>query len=130
LQSFKRSAKFDASKSARTHEILSCTLPEFLVHITSQFTEGMSLDNYGCGPGKWVIDHIIPIKAAQDLANSDEEFQRMVVILNHHTNLRPMWWTDNAEKSDCYKVYEAKLYLSDSITTSSTSTSLDIASLR
>jgi hypothetical protein len=35
----------------------------------------------------------------------------MVVILNHHTNLRPMWWTENGEKSDKYDIVVAEQLL-------------------
>jgi arsenate reductase-like glutaredoxin family protein len=109
-QSFKRSTMWSSSKPAKTHNILGCTMPELLVYVTLLFADGMSLENYGHGIGKWVLDHIIPIKAAQDLAGSDEEFQCFVVILNHHTNLRPMWWEENSDKSGVYDVCAAKKF--------------------
>jgi len=52
----------------------------------------MSWDNYGCGEGKWVIDHKIPIASAQN--------KKEVEKLNYYLNLQPMWWRENLEKSD------------------------------
>lgn len=63
---------------------------KFREYIESQFTEGMTWDNYGNKPNCWSIDHIIPIS----LANNIEEVNK----LNHYTNLRPMWHIDNIKK--------------------------------
>jgi hypothetical protein len=71
---------------------LGCTLPQFIEHISSQFTDGMTLDNFG--RSGWVLDHIIPLKLF-DL-NDREQFLRAC----HYTNIRPLWWSDNAHKSD------------------------------
>ena len=68
-------------------EIVGCDFDFFLSRIQSQFEDGMTMENYGHGEGKWNIDHIIPISTAQN----DEDIER----LNHYTNLRPMWATDN-----------------------------------
>jgi hypothetical protein len=68
-------------------EMVGCDFDAFLEHITSQFEEGMTLENYGHGDGCWNIDHIIPISTAQ----TDEDIER----LNHYTNLRPLWAIDN-----------------------------------
>jgi hypothetical protein len=40
----------------------------------------------------WDIDHIVPIS----LAESEGE----MIILNHYSNLRPLWKTENEYKSD------------------------------
>jgi len=63
-------------------------------YIESQFEEGMSWSNYGIGPNNttWHIDHKIPISSAHTL----EEVKK----LNHYTNLRPMWGSDNIRKSN------------------------------
>lgn len=67
---------------------------DFREYIQSQFSEGMSWDNYGIGANNstWHIDHIIPISSAKTL----EEVKK----LNHHNNLRPMWGSDNIRKSN------------------------------
>lgn len=72
--------------------ILGCTFEEFKKHIESQFTEGMNWNNYGRGKNNstWHVDHIIPKASATTL----EEAKK----LNHYTNLRPMWGSDNIRK--------------------------------
>ena len=74
-----------------TWEVIGCDFDAFLAYIQSQFEDGMTLENYGHGKGKWNIDHIIPICTAQ----TDEDIER----LNHYTNLRPLWAEDNYKKS-------------------------------
>ena len=67
---------------------------DFKNYIESQFTEGMSWNNYGIGANNdtWHIDHIKPISSG---INEDE-----IYSLNHYTNLRPMWCSDNIRKSN------------------------------
>lgn len=72
-------------------EIVGCDFDTFLAYIQSQFKDGMTLENYGHGEGCWNIDHIIPIRAAK----TDEDLER----LNHYTNLRPMWATENYRRT-------------------------------
>lgn len=72
-------------------EVVGCDFDAFLKYITGQFEEGMTLENYGPRGGCWNIDHIIPICTAE----TDEDLER----LNHYTNLRPMWASDNYKKS-------------------------------
>lgn len=79
------------TKPIRVWEMIGCDFNTFLAHIQSQFEEGMTLENYGNGENQWNIDHIIPISTA----NTDEDIER----LNHYTNLRPLWSTDNYKKS-------------------------------
>jgi hypothetical protein len=62
------------------------------IHFEKQWSLGMSWDNYGCGEDKWVIDHRIPLASAK----TKEEVEK----LNHHSNLQPMWWRENLQKSD------------------------------
>jgi len=66
----------------------------FREHIEKQFTEGMTWNNHGVGKNNttWHIDHITPISSAQ----TEEDVYR----LNHYTNLRPMWGSDNIRKSN------------------------------
>jgi hypothetical protein len=54
----------------------------------------MSWSNYGIGPNNttWHVDHKTPISSAHTL----EEVKK----LNHYTNLRPMWGSDNIRKSN------------------------------
>ena len=79
-------------RSESTEDLLGCTYKEARLHLESQFTDGMSWDNYGMYG--WHIDHIIPC-ASFDL--SDPEQQRQCF---HYTNLQPLWAEDNLRKSD------------------------------
>ena len=73
-----------------TWEIVGCDFDTFLEYIQSQFEDGMTLENYGHSKGCWNIDHIVPICTAQ----TDEDIER----LNHYTNLRPMWASENYQR--------------------------------
>ena len=73
---------------------LGCTIEEFCSYLMSRFRPGMSWANYGSGPGRWNIDHEIPL-AAFDLTNR-EQFLKAC----HYSNLQPMWASENFSKSD------------------------------
>lgn len=87
-----------ATKSSRTIILLGCSIEEFRTHLESQFTEGMTWDNYG----EWHVDHKKPC-AAFNL--SKEEDQR---ICFHYTNMQPLWKEENIKKSS---FYEGKKYI-------------------
>ena len=67
-------------------ELVGCSWLELQQHLESQFTEGMSWDNYG----EWHVDHIIPLCSAA----TEEE----MLELFHYTNLQPLWAADNLKK--------------------------------
>ena len=74
-------------KNKETQQILGCTFEQFMTHIERQFTKGMSWERMG---GEIHIDHILPLATAKDAHD--------VLALNHFTNLRPMWATENISK--------------------------------
>lgn len=78
-------------KRASTYmSFIGCT-PEILKnHISDQFVENMSFENYG----EWVIDHIIPISSfnLEDINEAKKCF--------NYLNLQPLWKKDNLEKSN------------------------------
>lgn len=76
------------SKKSRTYEILGCSYEDFKNHIESLFYENMNWENRTY----WHIDHITPISFAQ----TEEES----LIINHFSNLRPLWKSDNEEKNN------------------------------
>lgn len=80
-------------KSDTTLKLIGCSPRELVSHLESKFTEGMNWKNHGHGSCKWVIDHIIPC-ASFDL--SDPEQQRKCF---HYSNLAPVWFIANCEKS-------------------------------
>lgn len=75
-------------KNSKTATMLGCTYEEFRAHIERLFLPGMSWANFsGCH-----IDHVVPLNAAK----TEED----VYVLNHYTNLRPLWGPENIAKSD------------------------------
>jgi len=78
------------SKSKHTEEILGCDFKTFKSYIESLWKEGMNWDNYGTFG--WHIDHKTPIS----ISTTESE----VYTLNHYTNLQPLWWKENLEKSN------------------------------
>lgn len=73
-------------KNTKTAEILGCDWDTLKHHIERQFIKGMGWDNRD----QWHIDHIVPLASA----NTEED----VIALNHYTNLRPMWASENISK--------------------------------
>jgi hypothetical protein len=74
------------TKKSITSKIVGCTFEELKTHIEKQFIKGMSWDNRHL----WHIDHVIPISSAKT--------ENDVIMLNHFTNLRPLWAKDNLSK--------------------------------
>jgi hypothetical protein len=58
------------------------------------FSPGMSFDNYGKNEGQWSIDHWFPI------SQIDSENTVHQIAVNHFTNLRPMWHSENVSKNN------------------------------
>jgi hypothetical protein len=75
-----------------TLELIGCDRETFMSHIETQFTEGMTWENYGLKG--WHVDHIIPLSSF-DLTVEDE-----VKKACYYTNLQPLWWQDNLEKGN------------------------------
>ena len=94
-------------KTSKTFQILGCTYDEFVAHITSQFTDGMTLDNHG--KFGWELDHRFPVSAA----TTEEE----LLALNYYTNFQPMWRQDNQQKKDKHCPKELKAYLQTKLST-------------
>lgn len=75
-------------KLHKNEEMLGCTYEFMRDYLVSQFTEGMTLENYG----EWHIDHIIPLASAKT--------EKELLALAHYTNLQPLWAEDNIKKGD------------------------------
>lgn len=75
-------------KGSKTEVILGCTTAFFKEWISSQFLQGMSFENHG----RWHIDHYIPMSFAKN--------EQQALALNHYSNLRPLWGSDNLKKKD------------------------------
>jgi len=79
-------------KSAKTIELLGCSIEFLKQHLESQFKEGMNWKNHTING--WHIDHIYPC-ASFNLSKPEEQ-----QICFHWSNLQPLWWYDNLNKRD------------------------------
>lgn len=77
------------SKKGSALKLLGCSIEEFIKHLESKFTEGMTWDNQG----KWHLDHRFP------LASFDLEDPQQLAKACHFSNIQPLWATDNHSKS-------------------------------
>ncbi len=85
--------KQGASKGGSHWEsLVGYTIEELRNHLESQFTKGMTWENYG----KWHIDHIIPISFFQYVSPDDVEFKMCWRL----ENLRPLLGIDNIKKGN------------------------------
>jgi hypothetical protein len=91
--------KISEVKDFKTLSIIGCSKVELKLHIESLFLENMNWENRD----KWHIDHIIPISLAKN--------KHEVEILNHYSNLRPMWSYDNIVKSNKIEDEKHPIYL-------------------
>ena len=72
--------------------LFGCSAEELKAHIESQFTDGMSWENYGIHG--WHVDHIKPCNSF-DFSLESEQRECF-----HYSNLQPLWAEDNIRKSD------------------------------
>jgi len=79
-------------KLEHTMTYFMCTVAEFILHIEKQFLPGMNWQNRGNGPGKWNVDHIIPVSF---FITSDPVEMYMCC---RYQNLQPLWWEKNMAK--------------------------------
>ncbi len=70
--------------------VLGCTISELFTYLQSKFLPGMSWENYS--RKGWHIDHIRRLSSF-DLTDVE---QRRIAF--HHTNLQPLWASDNMRK--------------------------------
>ena len=71
-------------------DLVGYTLDNLKEHLESQFTDGMTWDNYG----KWSIDHFIPISAFNFTKPEHLDFKRCWAL----ENLQPLWAEENMSK--------------------------------
>ena len=73
-------------------DLLGCTGQEWRDHLESQWTAGMTWENYGHGAGKWQVDHVAPVSSFDQ---SDLEQRKECW---HYSNTQPLWAEDNMAK--------------------------------
>ncbi len=83
----------NATKNIETNSLLGCTFVDYRKYLESLFDSEMSWDNYGCGPGKWQIDHIKPC-ILFNLQDPKEQKQCF-----HYSNTRPLWYKEHIKKT-------------------------------
>jgi hypothetical protein len=76
------------NRSKNTMKLVGCSVIFLKSHLESNFTSGMSWENYG----EWHIDHIKPC-ASFNLSKPEEQRKCF-----HYTNLQPLWAKDNLTK--------------------------------
>jgi hypothetical protein len=84
-----------ATKDSTTLELFGASKEFVWKHLESQFREGMTRKNNS--PKGWHIDHIKPM-ISFDLSDPEQ-----LKECCHYTNLQPLWWWENLEKSDKYE---------------------------
>lgn len=77
--------KAGAQKISSSSKLLGCTGKEVRQYIESQFTKGMTWENYGLDG--WSIDHIRPCSSFNIFDPVQQE------LCFHYTNLQPLWTT-------------------------------------
>jgi hypothetical protein len=85
----------DNPRYKKAHELLGCGINHFKKHLESNFTDGMSWDNYG----QWHIDHIVPCMTF-DMSKKYNQARCF-----HYKNMRPLWADDNRKRKK--KIFEA-----------------------
>lgn len=83
--------KLDSKKGSAIRD-LGCSVSELKTYLESKFHPGMNWNNYGKGPGKWNIDHIVPLSAF------DLQDRQHLILACYYINLQPLWWEDNIDK--------------------------------
>ena len=81
----------NVKKSLSTLELCGCSIDKLKEHIESQFTEGMSWEEFN--NSRIHIDHRTPC-CSYDLTKEDEQRKCF-----HYTNLQPLWAEDNLSKA-------------------------------
>lgn len=86
--------KLLADSETKSSASIGCTQEEFKAHLESQFSEGMTWENYGNRKGQWNIDHTIPLSKA--FADGMDAFKKAC----HFSNMKPMWSIENRSKGN------------------------------
>lgn len=86
-----------SNKNGRSWKTLvGYTNDELKQHLENQFEPWMNWSNYGLGPGKWTVDHVMPRSSFIYENSEDPEFKKCWAL----ENLKPMEWLENIKKSN------------------------------
>lgn len=92
LRKYVREALQRTHTRSKFQRLVGCSMAEARKHLESQFTAGMSWDNYG--RNGWEIDHIKPV-SSYDLTQTEQ-----AKLCFHFSNMQPLWPSDNVKKSN------------------------------
>ncbi len=87
--------KVGGKKTAKTLELLGCSIELCRKYIEAQFEKGMSWSNYGL----WEIDHIKPVSTFDDLTTKKSQ----QLICFNYKNLQPLWKQENNSKLGTFR---------------------------
>ena len=85
----------DNKKYKHTLELLGCSIEYLKQYLQNQFRDGMTWENHS--HFGWHIDHKIPVSSFN--LSKLEEQQKCF----HYSNLQPLWWYENLQKSNKIK---------------------------
>jgi len=91
--------KLGMGKPCHTEELMGCSWAEARYHFEKKFELGMSWENMHLID----IDHDMPLDYAKD--------ERDAIALNHISNLKPMWKSDNRSKGAKHCKVAAKAFV-------------------
>lgn len=89
LLEVKKRGRIPASRGAM--RLVGCTVAELVVHLESQFSDGMCWGNFG--RGGWHVDHIYPV------AKADLTDEAHLLAAFNWRNCQPAWESDNLRKN-------------------------------
>lgn len=91
-------------KNGEVEEFVGCSKNWLVRYLEDRWKEGMSWDNYGRKEGQltWHVDHIVPYAHfREDFESGDrDKIKAASALINHYTNLFPLWGPENAKKGD------------------------------
>ena len=90
IQRVVRKSLGDGKAGRHWESLVGYTIDDLRLHLESQFTNGMTWENYG----EWHIDHIRPISDFNFTTPDDPEFK----VCWSLWNLQPLWASDNIRK--------------------------------
>lgn len=93
----------NVSKYKSTFDHLPYTLEELMIHLSKQFSNGMTWENYG----EWHVDHIQPMSMFNITSPDCEDFQECWSL----NNLRPLWGEENLSKGNKVIAHQYKIRL-------------------
>ena len=94
--------KVGGKKTAKTLELLGCSIEVCRKYIADQFETGMKWSNHG----EWEIDHIKPVSTFDDLTTKKSQ----QLICFNWKNLQPLWKQENNSKLGTFRAEDKVIF--------------------